>query len=404
MSETGDSRPGRCTPAPSPTRPPVRARSPSTRPRLRVPRHRPRGRAVRARGARQHLHADHEPDAGGVRGAHDRARRWCRARSRRRAVRPRRRIALLNLAENGGHIVSSASLYGGTYNQLHYTFPKLGVEVSFIDDPDDLDAWQAAIRPNTKAFYGEIIGNPKGDIFDFEGVSAVAHDNGIPLVIDNTLASPYLVAAAPLRCRHRRALGHEVHRRSRHVDRRRHRRRRQVRLRRAAAASRASPSPTRATTGSCSRSSPEGLRPAQYILKVPPAVPARHRCRDLAVQRVPLPPGARDAEPAHGASLAERARGRGVARSARRGRVGDVPRAGVEPVARRAPRSTCRSGQGAIVAFGIKGGLEAGKQFIDSLELFSHLANVGDVRSLAIHPATTTHSQLDARRSRRRPA
>src|SRR5215213_3820419 len=85
-------------------------------------------------------------------------------------------IALLNLAENGGHIVSSASLYGGTYNQLHYTLPKLGVEVSFIDDPDDLDAWKDAIRPNTRAFYGESIGNPKGDIFDFEGVSAVAHD------------------------------------------------------------------------------------------------------------------------------------------------------------------------------------------------------------------------------------
>src|SRR3954470_3836033 len=105
-------------------------------------------------------------------------------------------IALLNLAENGGHIVSSASLYGGTYNQLHYTFPKLGVEVSFIDDPDDLDAWKAAIRPNTKAFYGETIGTPKGDIFDFEGIAEIAHDVGVPLVIDNTLASPYL--AQPL--------------------------------------------------------------------------------------------------------------------------------------------------------------------------------------------------------------
>src|SRR5689334_20932928 len=102
-------------------------------------------------------------------------------------------IALLNLAENGGHIVSSASLYGGTYNQLHYTFPKLGVDVSFIDDPDDLDAWRSAIRPNTRAFYGESIGNPKGDVFDLEGVAGVAHDNGIPLVIDNTLATPYLL-------------------------------------------------------------------------------------------------------------------------------------------------------------------------------------------------------------------
>ena len=102
-------------------------------------------------------------------------------------------LALLNLAENGGHIVSSASLYGGTYNQLHYTFPKMGVEVSFVDDPDDLDAWAKSVKPNTKAFYGESIGNPKGDVFDFEGISRVAHDHGIPLVIDNTLASPALL-------------------------------------------------------------------------------------------------------------------------------------------------------------------------------------------------------------------
>ncbi len=80
-------------------------------------------------------------------------------------------VTFLNLAENGGHIVSSASLYGGTYNLLHYTLPKLGVETTFIDDPDDLDAWAAAVRPNTKAFFGETLGNPKGDVFDFEGVS-----------------------------------------------------------------------------------------------------------------------------------------------------------------------------------------------------------------------------------------
>jgi len=101
-------------------------------------------------------------------------------------------VTLLNLAENGGHIVSSASLYGGTYNLLHYTLPKLGIETTFIEDPDDLAAWAAAVRPNTKAFFGESLGNPKGDVFDFEGVSKVAHDHNIPLVIDNTLATPYL--------------------------------------------------------------------------------------------------------------------------------------------------------------------------------------------------------------------
>src|ERR1039457_6509497 len=105
-------------------------------------------------------------------------------------------VALLNLAENGGHLVSSASLYGGTYNLLHYTLPKLGVEVSFVDDADDLAAWRAAVRPTTKAFYGETIGNPKGDVLDFENVAAIAHEHGIPLVVDNTLATPYL--AQPL--------------------------------------------------------------------------------------------------------------------------------------------------------------------------------------------------------------
>ncbi len=101
-------------------------------------------------------------------------------------------IALLNLAENGGHVVSSASLYGGTYNLFHYTLPKLGVEVTFVDDPDNLDDWRAAIRPNTKAFYAETLGNPKGDVLDFAGVSGIAHEHKIPLVIDNTLATPYL--------------------------------------------------------------------------------------------------------------------------------------------------------------------------------------------------------------------
>ena len=106
-------------------------------------------------------------------------------------------VTLLNLAENGGHVVSSASLYGGTYNLLHYTLPKLGVEVTFVDDPDDFEAWRAAVRPNTKAFYAETLGNPKGDVLDFEQVAAIAHEHRIPLVVDNTVATPYL--CQPLR-------------------------------------------------------------------------------------------------------------------------------------------------------------------------------------------------------------
>ncbi len=98
----------------------------------------------------------------------------------------------MNLAQAGDHIVSGAALYGGTYNLFHHTLPKYGIDVSFVDDADDLDAWRAAARDNTKAFFGESIGNPKNNVFDIEGVSDVAHDIGVPLIIDNTVATPFL--------------------------------------------------------------------------------------------------------------------------------------------------------------------------------------------------------------------
>ena len=102
-------------------------------------------------------------------------------------------FAILNLASAGDHIVSSPRLYGGTYNLFHYTLPKLGIEVTFVEDPDDLDSWRAAVRPNTKAFFGETISNPQIDILDIPGVAAVAHENGVPLIVDNTIATPYLI-------------------------------------------------------------------------------------------------------------------------------------------------------------------------------------------------------------------
>ena len=100
--------------------------------------------------------------------------------------------AILTVAEAGDHIVASPSLYGGTQNLFKHTLPKLGVEVTFVEDPDDLDAWRRAIKPNTKAFFGETIGNPRQDVFDIENIAAIAHDEaGVPLIIDNTLATPY---------------------------------------------------------------------------------------------------------------------------------------------------------------------------------------------------------------------
>ena len=101
-------------------------------------------------------------------------------------------LGILTLCESGDHVVSSASLYGGTYNLFHYTLPKFGVKVTFVDDPHDLSQWQSAIQDNTKVFFGETMPNPKNDVFDIEGVSGVAHDNGIPLMLDNTVPTPYL--------------------------------------------------------------------------------------------------------------------------------------------------------------------------------------------------------------------
>jgi O-acetylhomoserine (thiol)-lyase len=299
---------------------------------------------------------------------------------------------LLNLAENGGHIVSSASLYGGTYNQLHYTFPKLGVEVSFIDDPDDLDAWRAAIRPNTKALYGETIGNPKGDIFDFEGVAAVGHDAGIPLVIDNTLASPYL--AQPLRWGadivvhsatkfiggHGTSIGGII------VDGGKF----------DYVASGRFPGftePDPSYHGVVFSQLPEELRPAQYILKcrlqyqrdVGPAIAPFNSF--LFLQGLETLSLRMERHSQNALAVAQWLEARDEVQWVK------YPGLPSSPWHERA-KKYLPNGQGAIVSFGIEGGLEAGQKFVDALELHSHLANVGDVRSLAIHPATTTHQQL----------
>jgi O-acetylhomoserine (thiol)-lyase len=301
-------------------------------------------------------------------------------------------VALLNLAENGGHIVSSTSLYGGTYNQLHYTFPKMGIEVSFVD-PDDLDGWKNAIRPNTKAFYGESIGNPKGDIFDFEGVAKIAHDNGIPLVIDNTLASPYLIQ--PLR----HGADIVVHSATKFIgghgtsiggvivdggsfD---------------YVASGRFPGftePDPSYHGLVFSQLPDALRPAQYILKarlqyqrdIGPAMSPFNAFLFLqGLQTLSL---RMERHSQNALAVAQWLEGRSE--------VDWVAYPGLKSskwydrAQKYAP-----NGQGAIIAFELQGGLDAGRNFIDSLELHSHLANVGDVRSLAIHPASTTHSQLD---------
>src|SRR5437588_2687846 len=301
-------------------------------------------------------------------------------------------IALLNLAENGGHIVSSASLYGGTYNQLHYTFPKLGVEVSFIDDPDDLDAWRAAIRPNTKALYGETIGNPKGDIFDFEGVAAVGHDAGIPLVIDNTLASPYL--CQPLRWGadivvhsatkfiggHGTSIGGII------VDGGKF----------DYVASGRFPGftePDPSYHGVVFSQLPEELRPAQYILKarlqyqrdIGPAVSPFNAFLFLQGLETLSLRMERHCENAR--AVAAFLESHAVASNVT---YPDLPGSSYRPLVEKyLPR-----GAGAVFSFDCAGGRSGGQELIRSLTLWSHLANVGDAKSLIIHPASTTHRQL----------
>jgi O-acetylhomoserine (thiol)-lyase len=303
-------------------------------------------------------------------------------------------VALTNLAENGGHIVSSASLYGGTYNQLHYTLPKLGIEVSFVDDPDDLDAWREAVRPNTRAFYGETIGNPKGDVLDFEGIAAIAHDNHIPLVIDNTLASPYLCtplaygadivvhSATKFIGGHGTSIGGII------VDGGKFDYAGSGRF-----ANFTEPDPS--YHGAVFSQLPEPLRPAQYILKarlqyqrdVGPAVSPFNAF--LFLQGLETLSLRMERHSENALAVAQWLEARDEVEWVK------YPGLASSPWNERSKRYLPK-GQGAIVAFGIKGGLEAGQTFVDSLELHSHLANVGDVRSLAIHPATTTHQQLVA--------
>jgi O-acetylhomoserine (thiol)-lyase len=302
-------------------------------------------------------------------------------------------FALFNLGKAGDHIVSSTSLYGGTYNLLHYTMPKFGWEVSFIDDPDDLDAWAAAVKPNTRAFFAESVGNPKNDVLDFEGVSDVAHANNVPLIIDNTVTSPYLCqplawgtdivvhSATKFIGGHGTSIGGII------VDGGKF----------DYVASGRHPvftEPDPSYHGLVYSQLPDALRPAQYILKT-----RLQLMRDLGASVSPFN-SFLFLQGLETLSLRMERHCTNALAVAQwleaRDEVEWVAYPGLpsSPWYERAKKYLPR-GEGAILSFGIKGGLEAGRKFVDALELFSHLANVGDVRSLAIHPGSTTHSQLN---------
>ena len=299
-------------------------------------------------------------------------------------------LAIMNLAEVGDHIVASPSLYGGTYNLLHYTLPKFGIEVTFVDDPDNLEQWKAAIRPNTKAFFGETISNPRNDVLDIEGISGVAHEYGIPLIVDNTIATPYLIqplkwgADIVVHSATKYLGGHGTAVAGAIVD---------------GGTFNWAANPDRFPGFNLPDPSYHGLVYAEALGNIAYIIKARVQLlRDLGPAVAPF----NAFLIAQGIETLSLRMERHISNAQRvaewlekRDEVESVAYAGLPSSAwYERGRKYAPAGTGAVVAFEIKGGIEAGKKFVDALELHSHVANIGDVRSLVIHPASTTHSQL----------
>ncbi|GHI45000.1 MULTISPECIES: bifunctional o-acetylhomoserine/o-acetylserine sulfhydrylase [Streptomyces] len=300
-------------------------------------------------------------------------------------------LALLTLAGAGDHLVSSTSLYGGTYNLLRHTLPRLGIEVTFVDDPDDLDAWRAAIRPTTKAVFAESLGNPRGNVLDIRGVADVAHEAGVPLVVDNTVPTPYLLrpaehgadivvhSATKFLGGHGTTLGGVV------VD---------------AGSFDFGAHPERFPDFTAPDPSYHGLRywpdlgPGAFAVKLRvqllrdlgPALSPHSAF--LLLQGIETLSLRLERHTANALALAEWLQARDEVAVVHHPGLASSP--WYEAGQRYLPR-----GAGAVVSFELRDGVEAGKRFVDAVSLFSHLANIGDVRSLIIHPASTTHSQLD---------
>lgn len=298
-------------------------------------------------------------------------------------------LALLTICESGDHIVASAALYGGTYNLLHYTLPKMGITVTFVDDPDDLQAWADAVQDNTKAFFGETLPNPKNNVIDIPGIAAIAHDAGVPLIVDNTAATPYLC----------RPIEHGadivVHSATKYIG--------------GHGTSIGGVIVDGGTFDFGNGSFPNftepdpsyhglaywpALGPGAFIIKARVQI-----LRDIGAATTPFNSFMflqgletlslrmeRHFENAQ--KVVEYLVGQDAVESVSYAGLSD------SPWHERANQLFDGKGYGAIPAFVLKGGLDAGQKFVEALELHSHVANIGDVRSLVIHPASTTHSQL----------
>ncbi|MCC6608604.1 MAG: O-acetylhomoserine aminocarboxypropyltransferase/cysteine synthase [Burkholderiales bacterium] len=297
--------------------------------------------------------------------------------------------AIFTLCNSGDHIVSSSRLYGGTYNQFNHTLRNLGIEVTFVD-PKDPKNFEKAIRPNTKIIYGETLGNPDMAVFPFEEVAAAAKKHHIVLMIDNTFASPYLFrpiewgANVVVHSTTKFVGGHGTSIGGMIVD------GGNFDWRSGRFPNFTTPDP-----------SYHGLVYADLVgVGLPPfAIKARvHVLRDIGAAASPFNSWLH-LQGVETLSLRMREHTRNAQAVAeflaKHNKVSWVMYPGLKshPDYERAKKYLPK-GCGAIMGFGIKGGAAAGQKFIESLQLFSHLANVGDAKSLAIHPATTTHSQL----------
>lgn len=295
--------------------------------------------------------------------------------------------SILNLAGAGDEIVSSSNLYGGTYNMFAITLPKIGINIKFVD-PSDPENFRRAITPKTKALYAETIGNPRIDVLDIAAIAEVAHAAGIPLIIDNTFA-PYLCrpidfgadivvhSATKFIGGHGTTMGGVV------VD-----------AGKFDWTNGKFPGFTEPDPSYHGIKYSEALGPVAFILKMRVQI-----LRDLGACQSPFNSFLllQGLETLHLRMERHSSNALAVARFlSQHPAVTWVNYPGLENSSEHAKaKKYLPNGSGAIFTFGIKGGKAAGKKFIDSLKLFSLLANVGDSKSLVIHPASTTHSQLD---------
>ena len=299
--------------------------------------------------------------------------------------------SVLNIAGSGDHIVSSSSIYGGTYNLFKYTLAKLGIDVTFVEDQDDADEWAAAVRPNTKLFFAETIGNPRINILDIEKVAGVAHANDLPLIVDNTIATPYLIrpfefgadivvhSATKFLGGHGTVIAGVIvdggkFAWSQHVDK--------------------FPGLTEPDPSYHGASYTTVLGDAiAYVIKA--------RVQLLRDTGASISPDSAFSVIQGVETLSLR-----IERHVQNAQeiaewlenhddVASVNYSGLPSSPwYAAANKYAPKGVGAVLSFELKGGVGAGKALVENVKLFSHLANIGDVRSLIIHPASTTHSQL----------